>query len=437
MKKIIMLLLVLTSVFTLSACKDNEAEGKIEIEFWHLSPVGDPSYSAVKQIIREFNESQDTYYVKGTGFSFWDYWDKLNVAVASNTAPDIGLSTIDDNVHRAEKGVLYNVSDFIANDQEQGLETIDTNVFYDNQLEFLTYEDELYGLPFTATVRMLYYNLDHFAEVGLTEDDVPTTWAELETVAKQLDEVDGNDITRIGFDPTYGQGTYMNYLWQSGLDFFDEDLNVTLDTQGHYDVLDWMVSFNEEYSRTQIQAFGEANSILGIDPFAAGRVSMIIGTDGLYQTLRDYDSDMNYGVAPIPLPDENGIRVNWGSGFSIEMYTNGKEDMEKAQGSWEFIKYAMQNDVQEDFADALGWLMGNKVAMNNVAEGNPIIAAFVEECNYAVDKVYVPYAPAWHASDWFQYYDELKAGNLTVQETLDNAIDWYIEKQENYNDTQQ
>jgi|LGVF01.2.fsa_nt_gb multiple sugar transport system substrate-binding protein len=436
MKKLLIAMLMIFSVMTLSACGDSEADGKIEIEFWHLSPVGDESYSQVKQIIRDFNDSQDVYYVNGTGFSFWDYWDKLNVAVASNTAPDVGYSTVDDNVHRAEKGVLYNISDFIAADVTAGIATLDTANFYSNQLDFLTYDDDLFGLPFTATTRMLYYNLDHFAEVGLTAADVPSTWAELQTVAKQLDVVDGSDIERIGFDPTYGQGTYMGYLWQSGLDYFDVNQQVTLNTQGHYDVLDWMVTFNEEFTRAQLNAFGEANTILGIDPFAAGRVSMMIATDGLYQTLLDYDSTMNYAVAPIPLPDEDGVRVNWGSGFSLELYTNGRDLDETAQGSWEFTRYLMSKDVQVEYADAVGWIMGNTEAMAVVAEGNPIITALVEECEYAVDKLYVPYAPAWHAGDWFQFYDELKAGTMTVQETLDNAVSWYNEKQTNYNATQ-
>jgi len=435
MKKVILGMLILISILTLSACKGGEVDERIEIEFWHLSPVGDKSYSQVKQIIRDFNESQDVYYVNGTGFSFWDYWDKLNIAVASNTAPDVGFSTIDDNIHRAERGVLYNISDFMATDIAAGDDTLDIDLFYPSQLRFLTYEDDLYGLPFTATTRMLYYNLDHFAEIGLTEADVPTTWAELETVAKQLDKVDGTDIERIGFDPTYGQGTYMGYLWQAGLDFFNEDLQVTLNTQEHKDILEWMVTFNKEFSRSQLNAFGEANTILGIDPFAAGRVSMMIATDGLYQTLQDYDSSMNYAVAPIPLPDEDGIRVNWGSGFSLELYKNGNELNNKARGSWEFTKYLMSTSVQVEYSEAVGWLMGNKDAMDIVAEGNPIITALVAECEYAVDKVYIPYAPAWHGGDWFQYYDELKAGKLTVQQTLDNARDWYNEKQTNYNDT--
>lgn len=429
MKKFIFGFIIL-SVFTLSACGGGN---KNEIIFWHMSPVGSKSFSGMQAIISDFNDSQDKYHVKGIGFSFWDYWDKLNIAVASRTAPDIGLQTLDNSVLRASEGVIYNLSDFIDADKEAGLEEIDLTQFYQNQLDFTKYEGDLYSMPFTATTRVLYYNKDLFEAAGLTEEDVPTTWSELYTVAKKLDVVENGEIKQLGFDPTYGQGTYHGYLWQNGLDFFDENLNPTLNTDKHVEVLEWMLNFNKEYSRSQLNSFGEANALLGIDPFAGGKVAMIVGVDGLYQTMRTAGSKINYGVTSIPIPDKNGVRVNWGSGFSLELFNNGKGDTEKAKVSWEFMKYLMSEEIQIRLANVNGWLMGHKGAMTKVAEGNDILTALIEEVEYAVDKVYVPYAPSWHAGDWQKFYDKVKEGTLTPAETISQAREFYIHKQEDYN----
>src|SRR5690554_416295 len=269
MKKVIVLIVMVLLSFTLLACGDDEAGDKITIDFLHMSPVGSESYSGMRSIITEFNESQDTYFVKGTGFSFWDYWDKINVAVSSRTAPDLGLSTIDDVESRASQGVLYNVSDLMAADTSD-TNLIDLQEFRQSQLDFATHDGDLYAMPFSATTRALFYNLDMFESLGLTEADVPTTWSELETISKMFDVVEGNQIQRLGFDPTYGNATYHGWLWQNGLDFFDENLNPTLNTQGHRDVLQWIIDFNgQDYTRSQLTAFGEANQMLGINPFAA------------------------------------------------------------------------------------------------------------------------------------------------------------------------
>lgn len=430
MKKLVLMSLMLLAVFTLAACNREDIGDRIEIEFWHQSPVGSDSYSGVRRIIREFNESQDDYFVRGTGINFWDYWDRVNIAIASGNAPDLGYHTLDNVILRAENQALYNISDLIQEDIDNGVDTLDTSVFLDNQLEFATYEGDLYALPFSATVRMLFYNLDLFHEAGLSEADVPTNWDELYTVAKQMDDVDGNTINVLGFDPSFGEGTYHQYLWTDGLDFFDEDLNPTLNTDRHLEILEWMYTFNEEYPRSALDAFGEANQMLGINPFAAGRVAMMIANDGLYETLRPLEGELDYGVAPIPLPDEDGVRVNWGSGFSIEMYDN--DDPQRRAGTWEFLKYLMQHETQLDLADTMGWLMSNIPAMEEYAEGNEILEAFVNELEFAVDKVYVPYAPNWHAVDWDQFFQQGLSGELTAAEVLEQARNLYIEKRENY-----
>ncbi len=425
-----LLSMILLVTITLSACGSDEYSDRIEIEFWHQSPVGSDSYSGLRRIIREFNESQDEYVVRGTGINFWDYWDRVNIAIASNNAPDLGYHTLDNVILRAENQALYNISDLIEADIEAGVETLDPTVFLENQLEFATYDGDLYALPFSATTRMLFYNLDLFEAAGLSEDDVPTTWDELYEVAKQLDKVDGNTIEVLGFDPSFGEGTYHQYLWTDGLDFFDEDLNPTLNTERHLEILEWMYDFNEEYPRSALDAFGEANQMLGINPFAAGRVAMMVASDGLYETLRPLGDNINYGVTHIPLPDEDGVRVNWGSGFSIEMYDNGDED--KKAGTWAFLKYLLDYDTQVELADTMGWLMSHIPAMEAYAEGNEILEAFVNELEYAVDKVYVPYAPNWHATDWDQFFTEGLSGAISAEEVLTRARNLYIEKQENY-----
>jgi len=431
MKKLLSFMLLGLLALTIYGCNDDTPTDRIEITFWHMSPVGSATFSDTRRIITEFNQSQDVYFVKGTGFSFWDYWDKIAVAISSRTAPDIGLSTIDDVPIRAEAGVLYNLSELIDADPEG----IEIDQLYESQLSFATYDGHLYALPFTATTRVLYYNLDMFTQAGLSEDDIPTTWSELHTVAKQLDIVEGGVIQQLGFDPTYGNATYHGYLWQAGLDFFDEDLNPTLNTQGHIDVLQWMIDFNSEFSRSQLTAFGDANTMLGINPFAGERVAMMIEVDSLYQTIKEAEADFNFGVTSIPIPDEGGIRVNWGSGFSVEMYDNNKNTPDKKAGAWEFLKYLMSKETQKDLSETNGWIMAHRGAMLEVAEGDAIMTRILEEVAYARDKIYVPYAPSWHGNDWQSYYNDALTGKKTAAQALADARANYLQKKANWEAT--
>ena len=45
---------------------------------------------------------------------------------------------------------------------------------------------KIYGLPYEVEPMAMYYSVDAFNEVGLTEKDIPKTWEDLLSVAKKL-----------------------------------------------------------------------------------------------------------------------------------------------------------------------------------------------------------------------------------------------------------
>lgn len=427
MKRILTLLVILFSCFLIASC--GKKEDKTTITFWHIWPVGNPAFTSIKNIVSDFNEQQDEYVVKATGYSFWDHIEKIRMALSTNMMPNLGIFTIDDVYHRASNNKLLNISELMANDPNHG---IDMENFFPNQIEFSKYNGQLYAFPFSATTRLLYYNLDMFAAAGLTEADVPKTWSELHTVAKKLDIIDGSgNITQLGFEPSYGNVNYHCYLWQKGLDFFDSNLNVTLNTQGHADVLNWIKDFNNDIPRTKLTAFGEQNATFGTSPFVAERVAMIVEVDNLHFRINDYGANMNYGVSYIPIPDENGIRVNWGSGFSLELYDTGSLTEKQKKGTWEFAKYLMSKEVQLKVAKATGWLMANKEATEEFVQGDPLLTRIYEEVAYAKDKIYVPYSPNWNG-DFGPFWYSFLNGEITATEALQQGTNYFNEKKRNW-----
>ncbi len=158
---------------------------------------------------------------------------------------------------------------------------------------------------------------------------------------------------------------------------------------------------------------------------------MIVEVDGLYQVIKDAGATFNYGVAPIPIP-EGGRRVNWGSGFSIEMYDNGKNETAERDGAFMFYKYLLSKDIQKRLAQVNGWIMSHISAMEEYVEGNPILEKLLAEVDYAVDKVYIPYAPSWHGNDWQPFYSEALSGTKTAEQALAAARANYLQKKQNY-----
>lgn len=432
MKKILSVLVVLMFAILLVGCNKGDDEGFTVVEFWHMHPIGDDGYQGMRKLIREFNTEYEEkgIKVKATGLSFWDYSEKLSFALTGGNAPDVGLATIDDVPYRAHGNVLINVGELIENDTSDN--NINLDDFLPAQIESATYNDVLYAMPYTATTRVLYYNLDLFKENGLTEADVPTNWEELKTVSDKITKFDSNgNLEVLGFDPSQGNNNFAAWLWQKGLDFFDDDLNPTANTPENEEILKWVGEFNKEISRETIEAFGSANQMLGIDPFVAQKFGMIIDTDALYSKLKQHGVDFEYGIAPIPYP-EDGIRINWASGFSLEMYKNKTTSEEKTKAVWEFYKFLLQKDTMKTIAGFAGGISSNLTAMEEFAQNDPLLAKLVNELNYAVDKKYIPYAPSWHGADWGPIYFNFLNQNITAKQALQEAQDLYLQKKANW-----
>ena len=84
-------------------------------------------------------------------------------------------------------------------------------------------DGKIYALPYEVEPMAMYYSVDAFKEVGLTEKDIPTTWAELLDVAKKL-----TNSKRFGVlfetNPGYYQNfTWYPFLWEGGGDFQTKD----------------------------------------------------------------------------------------------------------------------------------------------------------------------------------------------------------------------
>lgn len=433
-KKVISLLLAGVLTASLTACGggtgvnvsgSNDALGgdRTQITFWHIIPEGSDGYDSLDALINGFNDAQEEYEISHVGYPFLDYFNKMTTAFSGGMAPDVFLYTMDDVPTRAAAGTIANLKPYMEADH------YDTSDLYEAEIEAGIYQGGQYALPFSSTCRLLWYNLDLFEAAGLTEEDVPTTWEELYQVAHKMDVIEDGVIQQLGFDPTAGEANYHQFLWQAGLDFFDEEGNPLLNQPEQAEVLQWMVDFNKDYPYSQIQAFTDASKTLATDGFVSGRLAMMVANDQKYAVLKNSGVEFQYGVTSMPIP-EGGTRSNWSSCWSIEAF-NGA-DQAKVQGAWEFMKYMLEPENMKAFFDSQGWLTASKTA-NEQLRTDGIMETIIDEIPYSREKMYFDFAPKWQ-EDWDQFMQKAKAGT-PVNEVLSEAQSFYLEKRENFEAT--
>ncbi|MDQ0919259.1 multiple sugar transport system substrate-binding protein [Paenibacillus sp. V4I5] len=259
---------------------------------------------------------------------------KLMSAVAGGTAPDAVFFDRFQIASWAQQEALIDISERVKKD------TIDPKKFYPAAWNEVVYKDKVYGLPVSTDGRALFYNKDHFKEVGLDPEKPPKTIKELEEYAAKLTVKEGNIYKRIGLIPWSNQGNFYTWGWAFGGDFYNTSTGkVTPNDPKNVEALQWLQDYANKYNISDMKSLASSTQI---NPFAAGKVSMEIGNNLLAATVKAANTNVNFGVAQLPTPTGDQT-VTWSGGFSLVIPKGAKNQ----DGAWELLKFFTGDEAQE------------------------------------------------------------------------------------------
>lgn len=431
-KRILSVLLAVLLVVSMAACSNSEgttgsgaaggtdtqktggeSKEKVKITYWHIFPEGDAFKEVHDKLIKDFNESQDEVFVEDLGISFFDFLSKMDTAIPAGTGPDVGFMGLEDSNFRAASGVLADLKPYIEKDG------FAMDQFYEAAVKYVSYEEGIYGMPLIWGTRMLVYNKQMFRDAGLDPEKPPKTLEELEEYADKLTKLDAKgNIEVMGFHPSLGNASFMDYLDGRGGELFDENDNPIINNDTVLKTLEWYVDMTNKYGAKQAQSLKSSSATTGIDPFLAGFVAMEVNVNDFYKKLAE--SDMDYGLAPIPIPAEGGVRAATGGGFDLEVFDHG--DPAKVEAAWKFVSFMTNVENQQYWAVQNKWPVANQKAMETSEEikADPDWQIIVGDLPYAVPNKFIMKAKNW----WNALSPEIEAaqnGLKTPKQALDDA----------------
>lgn len=452
MKKRLWMALAVTISF-LSACtpptwfisKENNGAyaDRQQLVFTHLWQRGATGYKEINGLINEFNESEIAkelnVFVKGDGINFWDYWDKVNLSISGGSAPDIFIHAVSSTPTRLP--YLLDLTDMYESDVESSRETLNSEeMFYPSQIGDITryaMNGHMYAWPFSATVRVVYYNKTMFEEAGIT--DVPSTWAEMEEASRKLTKynTEGNEKSgykTIGFDPFTAEGQYIHqWGWLAGHDYWSTNPSNGRPVPNFNDptyVDNLNILYNsyvrrDKTARDNLQNFMAQFSLNNTNPFVSGKVGMMISNEGLYTTLKEAKVDFDYSVFEIPPMNNTLESTNWSSSYSLELYDNRKRNVsdeiaaQRNRGAWEFMKFLYGEKAQGVIADA-GFMLSNRTYYDRYIYVDPLKRELTKAIEHTREAEYIAAVPNW-TSDIQVYVNNIYSNTMTVKEAMDAA----------------
>ena len=189
------------------------------LKFWQFyAPGGGVATQAkwFEDTVKGWNDSHDVkvelVYVPNNA-----YMDgtKLPTAFASGAGPDLFIISPGDFLRYYNGGVLLDLTPFL--DEKSRAD------FFPGVIANRMVDGKIYGLPYEVEPMAMYYSVDAFAEIGLTEKDVPKTWDEMLAIGKKLTNDKRYGILFETAPGYYQNFTWYPFLWQAGGDFQGKD----------------------------------------------------------------------------------------------------------------------------------------------------------------------------------------------------------------------
>ncbi|BDI24024.1 extracellular solute-binding protein [Herbiconiux sp. L3-i23] len=332
-----------------------------------------------------------------------DLTQQLSQGFAGDDAPDVFYMSWDQFSTYASNGYLDAYGDDLSN----------ADAFYPTLKDTFTYDGTFTCAPKDFSTLGLIINTDKWAEAGLTDADVPTDWATLQSTAQRLTT---GDTVGLSFGLEYARlGVFMN---QAGGTLVDEDgTTVTADSAENVEGLEYVQALHDSGALrfpTELDA-GWAGEALG-----AGKAAMVIEGPWIKGIAGDFP-DTNYAAYELPAGP---------SGKSTFTFTNCwgiPANSDTADQATSLVEYLTGDDQQLEFADAFGVIPSTESAAATYAENYPENASFVTGNDYAVSPVNFA-GSATVIADFNSQLEGLVGGDAqsilaSLQESLQAALD--------------
>lgn len=362
--------------------------------------------------------------------------EKFYAALAANTPPDvIKIDRFKMGSHGARRTTAI-LDDLIKRDK------IDMKKFYPATVEEVLYPPGTGGkvtaLPWNTDDRALFYNKQHFLEVGLDPNKPPKTWEEAQEMGIKLTKRQGDNLIRAGF-VAWGANTNWSIGWH--LSAGGQFLKPGPDGKPNR-----KAAFNDDKARRMLEYVKDnMERVLGGFPaYDAWRQrfgsnekgawfndGISMGVTGVWElgNFKKFGPSVDYGVAPAPRPRGlEGTPVTWAGGFALAIPTGLKA--EQAAAAWEFLKfYCYGKDAQLLFGSRTGQMPALLDAAEDRAfrESDPHMPVFVDVMKHAKIRDVTPagdevwFTTADRRFAIFGLADRLYEGTMSVSDILNET----------------
>ena len=332
------------------------AEDQVTIEFaYPYSHLFDVTYEAMMPAFQAAHPNIEVKF-RATYESYEDATNTvLREAVAGNL-PDVSMQGLNRQAPLVDKGIAQSLAPFIAAEAD-----FETEGYHEAMLSLSTFDDEVYGLPFSISLPVGYYNMDILREGGIEE--LPTTWDEVIAAGKTMKTNGIDNPIFWGWNIT-GNWFVQALLWSQDKAIV-ENGQVTMDSPEALVALEQMQEIFTECEMQNLEWKAALSS------FSAGDVGMMFWSTSALGAVERSQGDFELVTGPFPGLD--GAPMGLPAGGNAAMLTSTSDDPAVREAAWTWLKFITSGEGAAEVAKTTGYMPPNKAA-NEI-----ILADFYEQ----------------------------------------------------------
>lgn len=334
---------VVIGLISLAGCGKTSSgqttSGPIKITYWHRMTG---SYkTALDHLINEFNASQSTYKVVGVSQGSYDaLQQKIMAGAKSKTLPVMAQAPYTNIGDYVKTGLLASFDSNMLKGKDK-LTAAQQADIYPSFLATGKYQGKYYGLPFSVSTRVLFYDQGLMDKYNLK---LPTTWADVEADGKTLAK---DKIAAVALDQSYDV-ELEDMAQQAGAKLISDSGKPQLD---HPQVVTALAQLLSLRKAGYLKTAGE-DGYFSV-PFIAKTAVFGIGSSASIPVLEQQaPKDMKWGTAQIPAYEgKTGTALNGNVNIMFKS-ASAKEQ----RGAWLFSKFLMKGKNTAYWAEKTGYV---------------------------------------------------------------------------------
>ena len=322
------------------------ASQAVEIEFGYPYPhLFDTTYT---KIMKDFEKDHPNIKVKFRA-TYDDYEDATQVVLreaVSNTLPDVTMQGLNRQAIFVEKGIAQSLEPFIAKEADFAKDG-----YHKAMLDLGTFDGKVYGLPFSVSLPVGYYNMDMMKKAGINK--LPTNWPETIEACNKLRAAGIKNPIFWGWNIT-GNWFLQALLWSQETPIV-KDGKINLGGPAGLKALEQMKAIFDGCKMKNLQWKAALKS------FSAGEIAMMFwSTSALGAVERAMGN--NFELKTNEFPGLDGGPKGLPAGGNSAMMVSTSKDPERRQAAWTFLKYLTSGKGAAAVAETTGYMPPNKAA---------------------------------------------------------------------------